>query len=216
MHHGSFSIDLNLHALALACEHRGGDAQLTSGDLTLQVGLFRWGLEDAGAALRQAFDRELRRFGPGAWFLVWSRLAPALSTMQFDELMAVLGLSRHDPEVLAAMLPRLDALAESLDPGQVAALIEILAHTWANYFPLSGEDVDLGFEIGTLLYRCRAHGEALEYLHRSEVLHGPSVGGLYNRALCLRMLGRQAESDALAEHLAGLDPALAAELRDLK
>ena len=63
-------------------------------------------------------------------------------------------------------------------------LLSAIEQLWQNYYHL-GEERDLAFNLGVLLFRLGQVGEALEFFTRSLETYGPSPLVLYNIALCL-------------------------------
>jgi tetratricopeptide (TPR) repeat protein len=58
-----------------------------------------------------------------------------------------------------------------------------IEQVWENYYPI-GEEKDLAFCMGVLLYRMQYYSEALSYFQRSLQLHGSNLSTLYNMAMC--------------------------------
>ncbi|MFT3772473.1 MAG: hypothetical protein QM820_44330 [Minicystis sp.] len=130
----------------------------------------------------------MNRAGPDDFFNVRRGIQNHYESLGFTELLSLLRMSHHDPRILHDCLPALAAAASSLSPAQRRMLVESIARTWENHYPI-GEDRDLAFEIACLLHDVEAFPEALSYLRASAALHGDHPATRWNMGLCLARLG---------------------------
>ncbi|NES66827.1 MAG: tetratricopeptide repeat protein, partial [Okeania sp. SIO2D1] len=89
------------------------------------------------------------------------------------------------------ILHHLETASELLFPELLTAIENI----WDNYYPI-GEQKDLPFYLGMLLYNMGYYPEALEYLNYSCQLFGDEASTFYNMGMChyrLRQLNEALE-----------------------
>jgi tetratricopeptide (TPR) repeat protein len=87
------------------------------------------------------------------------------------------------------------AKLENLPSFMQEELLWAARNIWENYYPI-GEQRDLPFYLGILLYTMEYFPEALEYLEQSRQIYGDDPNTLYNMGLCyyrLRQLDRAME-----------------------
>lgn len=205
--HGSFSLSVNYHALLEWAEIGGGFTlrpQNRHRSLAVVALLLveRASEHDATCA---AYGRHIAGFGPDDFYTIASLLYRGMEVMSIDEILAYMRLNHADAHQLARLMPRLTELAPKLDDGQVEALKTMLAQSWAMYFPL-GEERDLAFEIGCLLYELDEFEAALTYFARTEEIYGRDAGVWYNMAACHQQLGQFQQARALLENTLNVMP----------
>lgn len=205
--HGSFSLSVNYHALLQWARNQGGLAlQPSHQHRSLAViGLLLVADADRHDATRYSYARWLAGFSPDDFYTVVSFMRRAVGEMEISDIMAYLRLGRDDGHQLLRVLPRLHALAPTLDPRYHADLLAQLERCWDNYFPL-GEEQDLAFEIAGLLYELDDFEGALRYFDQTEQWYGSNPGVRYNMAACLQQLGRDDEARALLEQVLEVMP----------
>jgi tetratricopeptide (TPR) repeat protein len=87
------------------------------------------------------------------------------------------------------------AKIENLPSSMQEELLWATRNIWENYYPI-GEQQDLPFYLGIMLYNMEYFPEALEYLEHSLQIYGDDPNTLYNMGLCyyrLRQLDRAME-----------------------
>jgi hypothetical protein len=159
--HGSFSLNVNYHALCRWAEAGGGQALVPDpgrGGLHT-VALLRLPEADDHRATTAAWRRHLAAFGPGD-YLKLSQLACAnADQLGADQLLAFLRLGQGDSHLLGRLLPRLRRLAADLHPQERLGLLESLAQVERMQFPLDGREAE-AMEEGL---RALLQGEALRH-----------------------------------------------------
>ena len=206
-HHGSFSMLVNYHALGEYVQKCGGQVlHPASSPSSLNVSCFVLGIPDAGTPeTRRIFDETVVQFGPDDFFSVKMGIAKAHEHMTLSQLLAYLRLGGGDGNMLMGALPALTELAQTCTDVERVELKRALQQVWENYYPI-GEEQDLPFEIGVLLYRAAWYKEALEMFAHSLRLQGPRSWTLYNMGLCHYMLGEQEAAQACMVEARRLDP----------
>jgi|WetSurMetagenome_2_1015567.scaffolds.fasta_scaffold08538_3 hypothetical protein len=206
-HHGSFSMLVNYHALGEYVQKCGGQVlHPASSPSSLNVSCFVLGIPDAGTPeTRRIFDETVVQFGPDDFFSVKMGIAKAHEHMTLSQLLAYLRLGGGDGNMLLGVLPALTELAQTCTDVERVELKRALQQVWENYYPI-GEEQDLPFEIGVLLYRAAWYKDALEMFAHSLRLQGPCSWTLYNMGLCHYMLGEQEAAQACMVEARRLDP----------
>ncbi len=200
LHGGSFSMMLNFDALGRYVTARGGRVLSTSRRrASIDIAAFLAGEHPAAfPRTRDAFDEAIERFGPDDYFTLVSGLDRRQNDMTLEEMLAWLRLGRGDTGVLMSIFPALieavpaapDALRDDL-----YTLVRSLAE---GYFDI-GEEYNLPFYLGTLLYTMGYYAEAQGHLERAAVGRPPDARTLYNLALCRYAVG---ELDSTLDYLA--------------
>ncbi|MBA3531167.1 MAG: tetratricopeptide repeat protein [Ardenticatenales bacterium] len=206
--HGSFSLEVNYHAFKVLCEQSDGLALVptaTPSNMSVLALLF---LPEALGyrETERAYQRHIQEFGPDDFFTIISHARHSIAEMTIDEILAYLRLAHYDSQQLARYLPRLFALAPTLDEKERPGLRQAIDRVWNLYFPL-GEELDLANQIAYLLYAMDDYRHALLYFERSVAIYGQHSGTLYNMALCYELLGQREQAEPLLLKVVQHDPA---------
>jgi tetratricopeptide (TPR) repeat protein len=198
--HGSVSLLVNFHSIRRFCEMQGGLA-LFSGrrHLSLDVACLLM-LPDAEryAETRLAHSRVVEEFSPDDFFSIKKHFEQSINGMAFQEVLAYLRLSGHDPHLFIQLVPRLHELLPGISAPERRELLEAISEVWDIYYPI-GEAQDLAFDMGTLLYQLDEYEDALTYFRHSIGGYGPRAATLTNMALCQYMLGDMEAARASVE-----------------
>jgi len=216
--HGSFSLNVNYHAIKMYCERGGGLAMFPRAQhrsLNVSACLM---VEDAVDHLetRRAFQRHVQDFSPDDFYTITRHACRTIGEMSVADILAYLRLSHYDSHLFSLSLPRLCTLADGLDRDEHRALSDTIDRVWDLYFPL-GENLNLANGIALLLFEMGAYRQALKFLARSVEMYGQDTGTLANMALCHLFLGQEQEAKALLQTMLANDPAnaRAQELKSL-
>lgn len=207
VHHGSFSLSVNYHAIKEFCERNGGLAMFpVSRHSSLNVSAC---LMVDGAAgyleTRRAYERHVREFSPDDFFTIAHHALRGIDEMSLEEILAYLRLSRYDSRPFGWFLPRLTELAAGLDRDERRAVSDTIDRVWDLYFPL-GESLDLANAISCLLYEMKDYRRALDFCARSLEIYQPDAGTLTNMAACHHRLGENEKAKALLRAALEQDP----------
>jgi hypothetical protein len=206
--HGSFSMGVNYDALARYCQRQGGAAlTLPHRHLYLDTCAFLLGDYPSGlAGTRAAYGEMVGEFGPEDFYLLQGMLNRDHSALGAEQVLALLRLSRWDPKIYhAAFADLLDGLTDA-SAGVRAELRAGAARVWDNYYHI-GEQYDLPYDLGVLLYKLGEYSEALGYFKHSLALHGAEAKTLYNVSLCQYLSGDRVAALRSAAQASVLDPA---------
>lgn len=205
--HGSFSYNVNYHALSMYCEMEGGTALFPEhkhGSINTGCLLF---MKNA-ASLRlipAAFRKYIAETGPDDYYAVYNQLYELSDTMNLSSVLSVIRISLYDSHQLNRYLPRLNTLAGEMSELDKIDVINLLNRCWENYYPL-GEYSDLAHRIAMLLYEMDVYDWALYYFNLSIHIYGDDTGTLFNMAACYFQLGQAAHCKELLEKVLENDP----------
>jgi hypothetical protein len=192
--HGSFSLNVNYHAVKSYCERTGGLAlfpRVRHASLNVSACLFLDGATDHPET-RCAYGRHVQDFSPDDFYTITRHARQTIGRMSVEDILAYLRLGHYDAHQFGRYLPRLIGLAPALDREQHRAVTEAVDRVWDLYFPL-GEELDLADGIARLLYEMDDYRRALQYFQRSIEIYGAHAGTLANMETCRRLLGEELE-----------------------
>lgn len=205
--HGSFSLQVNYHALGLWCAQAHGHVMFPHA-LTMSLNVCallvvpdhaRW------RETRRAYQRQVQDFSPDDFYTISLHARQSIHEMWLGDLLAHLRLACHDAHACSHYLPRMMALAPECSPIEREMLTQALEKVWARYFPL-GEPLDLAKQIGTLFYMLNDYVRAQTFYQRSEKQYGTNAELMYDQALCHAMLEEFPAAQDLLEQIIALEP----------
>jgi len=183
--HGSFSYPVNYHAFKVYSSNREGIALFPRHQHeSLVLGcLLNTPLAARLSETKLAFQRFVDDFSPDDFYTLKQWFVSAGSSSGLKELLAGLRLSGYDARFFSQLLPRLTELALSVNEQEKWNIFQVIHRVWEMYYPL-GEEDDLAFNLGELLFNLQFPKEALAYFHLSDRLYGFGAHRSYNIALC--------------------------------
>ncbi|WP_426454242.1 tetratricopeptide repeat protein [Paenibacillus sp. S-38] len=217
VHHGSFSLTANYHAIQQVYEDRGAlclfpEHHYRNLNIGCMVDLPR---PAAYIQTRLAYRRCIDRFGPDDYFSLKLGFEDRLSQLGMQELLAFWRLGVHDAEWFLRGARRLkELLPESSDEEQEDLRLGI-RRMWEDYYPVHpGEKDRLASESAALLFEMGAFEDAREYYHEAlDTAAGagesgePDAGTLYALAVCCYETGEEKAALEWAGRAAAADPA---------
>lgn len=209
--HGSFSMSVNYHAIKRWFEANAGTAlHVTDAHNSINVCCFVLNNTELPETTL-AFQQLVSSFGPDQQFVLKKAIERNYLALQPQEILSYVRMSGYDPKAFRRGIPSLTAQVANMTPELKQQLDAVVVRMWQNYYPL-GEQPDLAFLTGVLLYELDLFGRALELFQQSLHLYGEDAGTYCNVAMCFLQLGnREAMTQALDAGLA-LDPHHAASL----
>jgi len=206
-HGRAFSMMVNFHAIGQYFLHQGGTAfHPAHRHTSLNISAFALGFStEEITETRSAYADVIDAISPDDFFLLVTTLRENNEVLKPETALALLRLSQWDAEVLLRNLP---AFLERVETASELFLEEIywaVCQVWANYYPI-GEEWDLAFYLGMLLYRMRYYNSALEYLGHSLHLYGENATTFHNMALCYFGLHQMDKSMEYVDKALALDP----------
>lgn len=205
--HGSFSFPVNYHAIAETVGDRGGVSLTTSyRHVSLAVSAFLLGHDPASLAeTRLAFQTAIEQRGPDDLFVLRLGIREHYAGLGLPQLMALLRITGWDPRLVGECAPVLWERIQTADGPQRQELVKIIERAWTCYFHI-GEEQDLAFEFGMLLYGLGAYESALARFEESRRLYGEDARALWNKGLCHAALGQAVEAGACMTEAFRLEP----------
>src|SRR5215208_117092 len=191
----SVSLMLNFHALQLYIHNRGGfsleNAQPRPG---LGIAAFLLGASRSSFSETVfAFQDNFSNFGPNECYTLVQEASAKRRIPSVEYILCLLRLSEWDPWVLYRFRAALQEGVKMLPVALKEDLAKGLNQAWENHLPI-GEEMDLAFEIGTLLQKMECPATAMRYYELSLRLFGDHFATLHNLGLCCYQLGRSEDA----------------------
>ncbi|TDF94134.1 SAM-dependent methyltransferase [Paenibacillus piri] len=192
VHHGSFSLTVNYHALRIFCEDQGGQTLVTphSHQHLNLIGLLMMSNSADYIDTKAAYSRFVGRFGPDDFFSFKKHFEKYFHKMNQGQLMSIIRLSGYDAHLFKQCIPYYRKLLPKISSQDKRSMLFVIQAVWEGYYTI-GEDQDLAFEIGTLLYQMDLYNEAVVFFERSLNAYGQAAPTYYNLAICCYMLANK-------------------------
>ena len=183
--HGGFSFWVNYHALGSYCNKHGGKALFPSfSTLHLELGCLLFLPEpDSYADTKIAYKHFVDDFGPDDYNGLKRFTYKNIAQMTLPEMFNMMRLSAYDSSLFIAILPHIKQVTQQISTNERTRLAKAMYLVWEMYFSI-GEDYDLAFEIGGMLYGLGFYKNALNFFEFSIHKFGAKPDILYNKALC--------------------------------
>jgi len=212
-HGGSFSLTVNYHAIAHYVEDTGGAVIFPEHPFYGLNHSVMFLLDEAQSYVETQFaqSRFINNYGPDEYFSIKKHFDSTVHILTIRYLLAYLRLSHYDAKIFFKMVERLTEQLPEIADAEKEAVVEALHRVWDMYYHI-GEEDDLAFEIGMILYELDYFAEALAYFQHSIATHDVDIATLFNMAVCALQVGDiQQSTDLIAQILAdepNYDPAL--------
>ena len=153
-----------------------------------------------------AYHEDIDSLSPDDFFMMITTLREnTTETLKPETALALIRLSQWDSEVLLRNLPAFLDTIDQLPDLFKEEIYWAICQVWDAYYPI-GEEWDLAFYIGMLLYNMRYYSRALEFLERSLTLYGQEATTLHNMALCYFAMHQMDKSLEYVNKTLELDP----------
>lgn len=205
--HGSFSTDVNYHAIAEHVRRRHGAVlQTTHRQDGLSVSAFLLGAHPSGyAETRLAFEQGLARLDPQDAYTLRRGVQAAGGELELEPMLSLIRLSCSDPRVLRDGLPVLYKHALGAPARAAKEVVHTVMQAWQNYYHI-GEEHDLAFDLALLALGYGGHAEALQLFRESVRLYGDDPRARWNMGLCHSAMGEVEAALACFQRAWKLDP----------
>lgn len=205
--HGSFSLDVNFHALAQDARRTGGHPLLPSHHPThLATVALLWGAaEPAATRTSEAFEATLDAGGPEDFYVLKRTLERQKDRLDVEQALAWIRTSAFDPEVFHICTPTILAGIPAAPPSVRLDLLDAARRVREAYYPI-GEERDIPYALGDVFDALDALPESEAAFHDSLTIYGPSPDTLHRLALCASGLHRLPDALARLEEALTLDP----------
>ncbi|OPH57586.1 hypothetical protein BC351_03420 [Paenibacillus ferrarius] len=205
IHHGSFSLTANYHAISTYFEHNGALSLFTQHAYHhLNVGCILMLAEPLSYGhSRLAYRRFIEQFGPDDFITVKEWLDPYAPVLNIPEMLAFWRLSGYDTQFFLQNSKRLAELLISGEEADFGGIAQGIALMWRGYYPL---DIThhLALESASLLYGMEMFQEALPYYLLTLKTY-EDVSILYEMAICYYELNEAEKSKEFAQRTLAYD-----------
>jgi len=205
--HGSFSMKTNYHALGKYIELCDGQFLTTPhyhNYIDICVGLLGSHPNDY-LETQQAYQHEIIWNNPDDFQTVKSAIDQQDEAFDVNQFLAFLRLCGWESTVFLEYFPILSQNFDNFTPNIRKGLYQAVIQIWEMYFHI-GEDQDLPFALGRLLYGLDYYTEAIEYFHHSLRLYGSDATVFCNLAMCYDALHQSDIALEFIDRCLGLKP----------
>jgi hypothetical protein len=205
--HGSFSLSVNYHAMITYAHQHQGLALFpkdNTNSIVLGCLLFARNHEEYKET-RLAYTNLVDDFGPEEFFDLKKLWEKTFTQFSIRNMISILKLSNYDARLFTQMFPYLFAGVREVSSTERWSLFKAVHRVWDTYYPL-GEDNDLAFLIGELLFNLKFYREAITYFYLSVKIYGNKADTLYNIALSYTALNEREKAQAVVYETLRHDP----------
>jgi tetratricopeptide (TPR) repeat protein len=207
IHHGSFSLTANYHAIQHYFEQKGALSCFTGHHYkNLNVGCI-FMLQNAAsyANTRLAYRRFVNRFGPDDFFSMKTWFDEHLEQMELSQILAFWRLGRYDAQLFLQSAKHMLTLLPSSSEEEADDLREGIHMMWTGYYPMN-EKHDLALDCGALLYHLDLFEDARVFFERSLKDSEATAEVLYYMAVCCYEVGSEAVASDYLQRVLALEP----------
>jgi tetratricopeptide (TPR) repeat protein len=183
--HGSFSMQVNYHAISEYFRKSGGQVLKTPhrhANLLISGGLLGKHPTEYRET-RLAFHQAVERWSPDDFYTLRLGIQAYYDKMDIPQLLSLIRISGYDPRIFRDCLPALWPLLEEAPEAMKLELRHCVRQTWENYYHLA-EPYDLLFDLGLLLHKAGDYLESLKLFQESRRIYGDDPRTLWNLGLC--------------------------------
>ncbi|BBI31855.1 tetratricopeptide repeat protein [Cohnella abietis] len=185
IHHGSFSITANYHAIQMFFEQKGAVSYFTTHHHNnLNVGCILMLHDPMGYAnTRLAYRRFIERFGPDDFFSMKEWFDGQLEEMELRQVLALWRLGGYDAQWLLQSVRRISDLLPDCTEQEMEDIRSGIHKMWKSYYDMN-EMHNLALYCGFLLYQMYMFEDSLFFFEQS--LHHSEADSevLYHLAVC--------------------------------
>jgi tetratricopeptide (TPR) repeat protein len=209
IHHGSFSLTANYHAIQHTYEQRGAEALFTAHHYkNLNVGCILMLQEPKRYAnTRLAYQRFIHRFGPDDFFSLKEWVDQQFDSMGLQQILAFWRLGGYDAELFIQSAERISELLQEASDEEMLDIQRGIHSMWAGFYPME-QKYDLALDSGLLLFEMSMYEDAKVFLERSLQTNEeePVITVLYSLAICCIELGEETAAVGYTRRALELDP----------
>jgi hypothetical protein len=207
IHHGSFSLTANYHAIQTFFEQKGAKSFFTTHHHNnLNIGCILM-LQNpiSYANTRLAYRRFVERFGPDDFFSMKQWFDGQLEQMELRQILALWRLGGYDAQWLLQCAKRISILLPICNEAEMEDIRSGIHLMWESYYPME-EKHNLALDCGMLLYQMDLFMDALVFFERSLNHSEPDSEVLYNLAVCCYEVGKEGDALDYAYRTIALEP----------
>lgn len=209
VNHGSFSLNVNYHAIRFFYEQQGALSLFPAHEYTgINVACLLF-VEDTEkySETRSAYRRHISDLGPDDFFTLKKHFEKFIGTMSIAHLLAHFRLSHYDARFFKQCTTHLISLLPQASEDEKAAVRAMAAQIWQAYYFI-GESQDLAFDLGIMCYEISYYQDAIHYFEQS-MRNYPDVAAplFFNLAACCYQLREDDRAWHYLQRTLALDPA---------
>ncbi|WP_424765638.1 SAM-dependent methyltransferase [Paenibacillus sp. sgz302251] len=207
IHHGSFSLTANYHAIQTFFEQKGAKSFFTTHHHNnLNIGcilMLQSPIEYINTRL--AYRRFVERFGPDDFFSLKQWFDGQLKHLELRQILAFWRLGGYDAQWLLQSARRISILLPTVNEAEMEDLRSGIYLMWKTYYSME-EKHNLALECGLLLFQMDLFKDALLFLERS--LHPSDADSevLYHLAICCFEVGNAAAALDYSHRTLAMEP----------
>ncbi|KRF13427.1 SAM-dependent methyltransferase [Paenibacillus sp. Soil787] len=207
IHHGSFSLTANYHAIRYVFEQKGAMSLFTSHPYNhLNIGCMLMLPNPHGYGhTRLAYRRFVERFGPDDFFSIKEWFDSHLDLMEINQLLAFWRLGGYDAQLFLQSAKRLSNLIPDCDEEELSDIRQGILLMWEGYYPME-LNRDLALDCAMLLYQMDMFQDALLFFERTNNEYRNDASVLYEMAICYYEVGENASAREFARNTLELAP----------
>ncbi|CAM4416559.1 SAM-dependent methyltransferase [Paenibacillus alkaliterrae] len=207
IHHGSFSLTANYHAIQHVFEQKGAGALFTAHHYkNLNVGCILMLQEPMSYGnTRLAYRRFVERFGPDDFFSMKEWFDEHLEQMNMSQIHSFWRLGSYDAQLFLQSAKHISSLLSASGEEEWEDIRTGLHRMWTGYYPME-EKIDLALVSGMLLYQMDMFTDALIFFGRSLKDNEAAPVVLYNMAVCSYEVGHEDEAWDYAHRTLAKEP----------
>jgi tetratricopeptide (TPR) repeat protein len=207
IHHGSFSLTANYHAIGYVFEQKGAMNLFTSHPYHhLNIGCILM-LPDPRSYgnTRLAYRRFIERFGPDDFITIKEWLDAYLDHMEIPQFLSFWRLGGYDAQMFLQCAKRISYLISTCEEEDITDIRQGILRMWEGCYPME-LNRDLALECATLLYQIDLFKDALQFFERTQEAYKDDVSVLYNMAICYYEVGEDNDAKEFAQKTILLAP----------
>lgn len=186
-HGAAFSMMVDFRTIGAWFRKQGGRSLLVERPARLNVSAALLGFDDdASIETEGAFHLAIHEGDPIDFYS--TVLEGAKHDVDIDRFLALVRMTGGDSVVFLTHLPMIGEKIREIDVDGQRELARVLRMVWDGYYPL-GERTDLAYYLSYAFHELGDLPTAIEMLHHSLEIYGPTGWTLYNLAQCLQEMG---------------------------
>jgi hypothetical protein len=186
-HGDAFSMMVDFRTITDWFVEQGGRALLVERPVRLNVSAALLGFDEESAIeTTGAFHLAVHEGDPSDFYT--TVLEGAKHDVDISRFLSLVRMTGGDNVVFLTHLPMIGEEIRSIDEDGRRELDRVLRMVWDRYYPM-GESMDLAYYLSYAFHELGDLPSAIEMLHHSLEIYGPTGWTLYNLAQCLQEMG---------------------------
>lgn len=190
IHHGSFSLTANYHALNAVWEQKGALCLFTQHPYHhLNIGCMLMLTNPAGYGnTRLAYRRFIERYGPDDFITIKEWLDGYLEQLEVPQFLSFWRLSGYDAQFFLQFASRLRELLPMCEEGIYSDLRQGIYQMWEGYYPMRDQH-ETALACAALLYQMEMYQDAIVFFAKTDKAYHQNPDVLYDMAICYYEVG---------------------------